>query len=68
MTKNCTLTRADYRDSIDYMAGIISRSLFPKVVENVFESYGAKCVDDISDYDLPDVYSELLAIFSDIAD
>lgn len=61
-------SREDYLDSIDFISGIISRSLFPEVVAGVLDSYGAKCVDDISDYDLPNVYGELLAIYSDIAD
>ncbi len=61
-------SREDYLDSIDFISGIISRSLSPKIVECVLEYYGAKCIDDISDYDLPDVYGELLAIYSDIAE
>jgi len=61
-----TNEKNSYIISIEGSASIISSQVGAAVVSSVFENYGAQCVEDLNPTDLPDVFSELYAIETDI--
>lgn len=61
-----SINNSDYIASIEQSASIISDELGNKVIEAVFERYGAHGTEDLDSSYLPDVFSELYAIEADI--
>ncbi|MBR1442980.1 MAG: hypothetical protein IJ583_05535 [Firmicutes bacterium] len=57
---------SDYIASIEQSASIISTEFGSRVVEYVFERYGAHGIEDLNSSYLPDVFSELYAIETDL--
>lgn len=60
------ISNQDYRISIEESSAIIAEELGIKVVESVFQKYGAHSTDDLNPAYLPDVFNELYAIESDL--
>lgn len=56
----------NYRTSIEGSGRAILSELDPSVVLGVYSKYGARSLEDVSDYDLPDVFNEMSAIESDL--
>lgn len=56
----------DYIASIEQSVSVISDELGSRVVESVFERYGAHGIEDLNPAYLPDVFSELYAIEADL--
>ena len=52
--------------NIENTADFIASEIETETVNHVFEKYGAKSAEDISDSDLSDVFSELYAIEADL--
>ena len=52
--------------SIGYAAAFISSELGSEVVNSVFQKYGAHDTDDLDPAFLPEVFSEIYAIESDL--
>lgn len=61
-----SINNLDYIASIEQSISVISNEIGSKVVEAVFECYGAHSVDDLNPVYLPEVFSELYAIESDL--
>lgn len=58
--------RENWIINIENTSSTISSQLGSAVVDGVFQRYGARCVEDLSPCDLPDVFSELYAIEADL--
>lgn len=61
-----TIEKDSYIISIEESASIISSQVGSAVVDSVFQRYGAQSVEDLNPCDLPDVFSELYAIETDL--
>jgi hypothetical protein len=61
-----SVNNQDYIISINNAASIISSELGDAVVESVFQKYGAHGIEDLNPAYLPDVFSELYAIETDL--
>lgn len=60
------ITKSDYIASIEQSVSIICAKLSNRVAESVFESYGAHGIEDLNPSYLPDVFSELYTIETDL--
>lgn len=63
------MTRAERENwiiNIDNTASVIETAIGAGTVDFVLRKYGAKSIDDISDSDLSEVFSELYAIEADL--
>lgn len=60
------INNSDYIASIEQSVSVISAELSSRVVESVFERYGAHDIEDLNPSHLPDVFSELYAIEADL--
>ena len=58
--------RQNWIISIENTSALVESFLGSAVVNSVFERYGAHSVEDLNPDDLPEVFSELYAIESDI--
>jgi hypothetical protein len=56
----------DYRISIESSEKAITAELDSSVVLGIYSKYGARCLEEVSDFDLPDVFNEMTAIESDL--
>ena len=57
---------SDYRTSIEGSEKAILLKLDSSVVLGVYSKYGASCLEEVNDYDLPEVFSEMYAIEADL--
>lgn len=60
------INNQDYIISIRYAAAFISSELGSEVVDSVFQKYGAHDTDGLDPAFLPEVFSEMYAIESDL--
>lgn len=60
------IKNVDYIISIEESASNICAEIGPKIVDSVFQRYGAHCIEDLNPANLPDVFSELYAIEADL--
>ena len=61
-----SINNQDYIISINNAASFISSELGSEVVDSVFQKYGAHDTDDLDPAFLPEVFSEMYAIESDL--
>lgn len=62
-----TISKAmDYRASVESSEMAILSELDPSVVRGIYSKYGARRLEEVSDYDLPDLFNEMSAIESDL--
>lgn len=60
------MERENWIINIENTASYIASETGAETVDFVLEKYGAKSIDDISDSDLSEVFSELYAIEADL--
>lgn len=60
------ISNSDYIASIEQSVSAINTELGSRVAESVFERYEAHGIDDLNPSYLPDVFSELYAIETDL--
>lgn len=58
--------RKNWIINIENSAATVESQLGSKVVNSVFERYGAHSVEDLNPSDLPEVFGELYAIEADL--
>ncbi len=61
-----TNERRNWIINIENTAAVVESQLGWEVVKSVFERYGAKNICDLNPKDLPEIFSELYAIESDL--
>lgn len=60
------IERRNWITNIENSAATVESQLGSKVVNSVFERYGAHSVEDLNPSDLPEVFGELYAIEADL--